>query len=722
MKTIKKASLLFASLALVLGAGLVGNSDTKEVKAATTREYSIVFATKGSDDTREITIPVDLNDNTIVTSNTLVSSITSISKAYKGQSGIKLGSSNAAGNIVFSLNSIAQSNITSIKVESAKYASDAGKLKITANNSTTLASSITPGTSTTITNNIPETITSLKVETTTKRAYLSSITFVVAEKDPQVTKVTLSPSTDVTLAVGQSKTFTVGIEGNDLTGEESVALSFGYGGDGLKLSSNTAKNGDEITITAEKADIEDILVATYGDSSTAIESNSVIITTEAAKVLKSIEIQGSLEKSAYQVGETFDPTGLKVLANYESGDNVDVTDLVEWNPSVIANGTTSITATYKENGNTMTALIEISIKTLSKITVDTNPVLTYEVGDKLDLSKMVVKKHFDDNSTEVCTDYTTEPANGSVLTNENKTLTISYPGVDDVILDLNITPATYEEYQLVTSDTGDLSGTYLIVYQVSDTVGKSFDGRDEQGDYYNVALNDNKLTHENKEVDKHTVTLEKMAGGYSIKVNGGDNAGKYITGTSSSNKINFVDTPDSAITISFTDKGDALITSNTFVFRFNNNSSSNNDRFRFYKAGSYKAQQAVYLYRQLSVADKFVNDWNTTIRASEKGLCDFLSGANKATLEALIARYAALEDANKVELVDKAGVKISESITYAQNVWSNIQTTEGNYGNSGVVITSNNSYDKTSLIALFAILGIVTISGYYIIEKKKFSK
>ena len=33
MKTIKKASLLFASLALVLGAGLVGNSDTKEVKA-----------------------------------------------------------------------------------------------------------------------------------------------------------------------------------------------------------------------------------------------------------------------------------------------------------------------------------------------------------------------------------------------------------------------------------------------------------------------------------------------------------------------------------------------------------------------------------------------------------------------------------------------------------------------------------------------------------------
>ena len=136
-------------------------------------------------------------------------------------------------------------------------------------------------------------------------------------------------------------------------------------------------------------------------------------------------------------------------------------------------------------------------------------------------------------------------------------------------------------------------------------------------------------------------------------------------------------------------------------------------------------QGAAYVYSHEKVTDtleKFLEDWNATIRNSEKGLCDFLSGANKATLEALIARYNALEDANKAELVDKAGVKISESITYAKNVWNNSQTTEGNYGNSGVVITSNNSYDKTSLIALFAILGIVTISGYYIIEKKKFSK
>ena len=71
MKTIKKASLLFASLALVLGAGLVGNSDTKEVKAEATKitlssakavsnlDLTITFA-KGSGSTAPTWYPAGL--------------------------------------------------------------------------------------------------------------------------------------------------------------------------------------------------------------------------------------------------------------------------------------------------------------------------------------------------------------------------------------------------------------------------------------------------------------------------------------------------------------------------------------------------------------------------------------------------------------------------------------------------------------------------------------
>ena len=55
MKTIKKASLLFASLALVLGAGLVGNSDTKEVKAASeTYTYTFISGIFSGNGTKEL--------------------------------------------------------------------------------------------------------------------------------------------------------------------------------------------------------------------------------------------------------------------------------------------------------------------------------------------------------------------------------------------------------------------------------------------------------------------------------------------------------------------------------------------------------------------------------------------------------------------------------------------------------------------------------------------
>ena len=65
---------------------------------------------------------------------------------------------------------------------------------------------------------------------------------------------------------------------------------------------------------------------------------------------------------------------------------------------------------------------------------------------------------------------------------------------------------------------------------------------------------------------------------------------------------------------------------------------------------------------------------------------------------------------------------IGNTITYVKNVIAGIQPTDKDYTNSGVIITSNYSIDSTSLIALFALLGIGAISAYYFIEKKKLSK
>ena len=123
-------------------------------------------------------------------------------------------------------------------------------------------------------------------------------------------------------------------------------------------------------------------------------------------------------------------------------------------------------------------------------------------------------------------------------------------------------------------------------------------------------------------------------------------------------------------------------------------------------------QGTAYVYSHTSAVSTFV----TKVKAFD--LCNASAEELKAMLDeydALIAKNA--DAANSV--VDET-TTLAERMAYMQLIYN--KKVNANGGASGVVITSNNSYDKTSLIALFAILGIVTISGYYIIEKKKFSK
>ena len=124
-------------------------------------------------------------------------------------------------------------------------------------------------------------------------------------------------------------------------------------------------------------------------------------------------------------------------------------------------------------------------------------------------------------------------------------------------------------------------------------------------------------------------------------------------------------------------------------------------------------QGTAYVYSHTSVVSTFV------AKVKSFDLCNASTEELKAMLDeydALIAKNA--DAANSV--VDET-TTLAERMAYMQLVYNKKANTTGE-STSGVVITSNNSYDKTSLIALFAILGIVTISGYYIIEKKKFSK
>lgn len=140
-------------------------------------------------------------------------------------------------------------------------------------------------------------------------------------------------------------------------------------------------------------------------------------------------------------------------------------------------------------------------------------------------------------------------------------------------------------YTKVTSAPTDWSGTYLIVYSAGSI---AFDGSKTQdsGATFSVVIEDNKIAS-TAEIDAKSFTIGSMSGGYYLK----SSSGKYLSGTSGSNKTNYGD-DESVNTISFSN-GDVLITSNTSVLRYNSVSTI----FRYYKSSGYSNQNAIQLYK-----------------------------------------------------------------------------------------------------------------------------
>lgn len=154
---------------------------------------------------------------------------------------------------------------------------------------------------------------------------------------------------------------------------------------------------------------------------------------------------------------------------------------------------------------------------------------------------------------------------------------------------LSFAQTTYEK---VTAAPTDWSGEYLLVYEKSSTEAYVWTGLEAASCYTSATIADGKISAD----DLVTITIASTTtvGSYSIKVNGGANDGKYISGTSGSNKLNF-GTTAAGNTLSVESDG-VKIVSNTSVMRYNANSGQ--DRFRYFKASSYTGQKAVQLYKK----------------------------------------------------------------------------------------------------------------------------
>lgn len=157
----------------VIGFTCVVNPDAQTQE--TSGSYEITFNAAGSDSSSDISSESAKILEQVTSGSDYISSFSAGSKIYEGSSGLKFGSSKAAGSITINFNSTNVANeITTVDIATAQYSSDSGKFDVYVNGSSTKAATITPSAGGSVT--VGGALTSLTLETTTKRAYLCGLT------------------------------------------------------------------------------------------------------------------------------------------------------------------------------------------------------------------------------------------------------------------------------------------------------------------------------------------------------------------------------------------------------------------------------------------------------------------------------------------------------------------------------------------------------------------
>jgi len=157
------------------------------------------------------------------------------------------------------------------------------------------------------------------------------------------------------------------------------------------------------------AKIENGSVVACGAGTAVITATSVKDGTKTAttlvtvKSLSAISVTGNCKK-VYNVGETFDPSGLTVTASYSDGSSAVIENSrCQWldgskNTTSLAAETTTVLCKY---GGKEFVIEGIIVKYMQSISVSGTPVKTvYEVGDRFEYTGLTVTAHFSDGSEE----------------------------------------------------------------------------------------------------------------------------------------------------------------------------------------------------------------------------------------------------------------------------------------------------------------------------------
>lgn len=122
------------------------------------------------------------------------------------------------------------------------------------------------------------------------------------------------------------------------------------------------------------------VTATYGSKtvSQVVEATGALKYTVDLRIATKIEVTSNPTKTAYIVGDQFDPSGMVVKATFADGSTAVITDQVDYSPKTMTYGVTSVVVSATIGGQDYTASIAVTVSRIKVSAVPTQSgTLTY---------------------------------------------------------------------------------------------------------------------------------------------------------------------------------------------------------------------------------------------------------------------------------------------------------------------------------------------------------
>lgn len=273
------------------------------------------------------------------------------------------------------------------------------------------------------------------------------------------------------------------------------------------------------------------------------------------------------------------------------------------------------------------------------------------------------------------------------------------------------------------------SGEYALGLFEADGNAKIWNGNSDASNFVSSSFSNKVL-----ETDSSFVTLSFNSMDnetYSIKVNGGDNDGKYLTVSSAKNtEIGFSDTEVAfTLTVKYENIGIKYsgTTANPYL-RFYTGSNSSKNRFRFFSTSS--KGKPINLIKKITATT--AEEWKTEFLDATTGTCNpdspkpnqlaSIWTVSKASFDNLPAEEQEKLSTVNVDADFQAAIERYEYIvrTYNDSRISDF-IGRGIVTNANVNLFKQNSSNNNVLILTFGAIGIVSISlvSFFLIRRKR---